>query len=244
MRHWTWQLLAGLLFGLALSGCASRTCYQHDGRPCTCQSEAETTAPVSVPQKSVVEWSSLPSLDHVNEVLPGETPASGYREIGADESQCRAAGNSALGNMLTAECMLIHSSRADPHGMLSPADSLSADLLAARAIEERNKAAGTAGELFYRLAEAQIQRDLLRRSVHEVEHSIANYRQLHEQGIALPSDDTALQRQRLDLLNRQIQLETSATPCGGAVGPALGNALGRPCSSYAGGQFHCVGGSH
>lgn len=221
MRHWIWHRLAGLLFGLALSGCANRTCYQTDRRPSVSPNATAATAPVPASEKGGLEWSSLPSLDRVNEVLPGETAASGYREIGADESQCSAAVNSALGNMLAAEYTLICSSRVDQHGMLSPADALMADLFAARAIEERNKAAGIALELFYRLAEAPIQRDLLRRSVQEVEHSIANYRQLREQGIAMPSDDTALQRQRLELLDRQVQLETSSHRAEGQLGRLL-----------------------
>ena len=67
----------------------------------------------------------------------------------------------------------------------------------------------------------QIQRDVLQRSVQEAEQSLANYRELHERGIVLPSDDTALQRQRLDLLGRQVELETSAHHAEGQLGRLL-----------------------
>ena len=42
----------------------------------------------------------------------------------------------------------------------------------------------------------------------EAEQAIANYRQFQERGIPLPTDDTALQRQRLELIARQIELDT------------------------------------
>jgi hypothetical protein len=94
--------------------------------------------------------------------------------------------------------------------MLTQADALLADLLALRAIEERNKASAAALELFYRLTETVLQRDVLRRSVQEADLAIADHRQLRQQGVPLPGDDSALQRQRLELLGRQVELDASA----------------------------------
>ena len=84
-------------------------------------------------------------------------------------------------------------------------------LMAYRAADERNKAAGTALELYYSLAEAEANRDVLDRGIDEVDRAIANLDQLKRSGLKIPMDQTALMRQKLDWLDRQIQLNAAAS---------------------------------
>ena len=109
-------------------------------------------------------------------------------------------------------------------GKHHPRGDLAVQPLAARSVYERNEAAGNALELFYRLAEAELQRGVLRRSLEETDQALADYRQLQQKGLPLADDDDALHRQRLELLGKQVQLETQRIRPG-----QLGRLLAVPC---------------
>jgi hypothetical protein len=217
-----WRSIGATIFGwlclLAISGCcARRTCCQAEQRTCIVQPLADTISPVPSPGVVNANWASFPAAEQVTAASGAEPAITGYRPLTAEQCQCQAVANAALANILAAESQYIRCTRVDRHGCLTPDDALMADLLALRAVDERNKAAAAALELFYRLAEAQLQRDVLSRSLQEIDSAIANYGQLHQRGLPLPSDDSALQRQRLDLLARQVQLNTSSRDADGQL---------------------------
>jgi hypothetical protein len=208
----------GWLWLSAISGCcAHRADCQSEQRTCAVPLLADTIAPVPSPSEITTNWASFPSPEQIVAVARGESTVTGYRPLTEEQCQSQAVTNAVLANMLAVECQHIRSTRIDRQGCLAPADALLADLLAFRAVEERNKAAAAALELFYRLAEAQLQRDALSRSLQEIDNAITNYRQLRQRGLVLPTDDSALQRQRLDLLARQSQLNTSSRDADGQL---------------------------
>ena len=90
-------------------------------------------------------------------------------------------------------------------------------LLAYRAVNERNKAAAAALELFYLLAEAEASRDILDRSVAEMDRAMEHLDQLKQSGLKMPQDQTALRRQKLDLLDRRVQSQQAMRQMQGQV---------------------------
>ena len=110
----------------------------------------------------------------VDAALGPSLPPTAYREISAEQCKCWAANHAPLANVLDAECHLISTARVDRCGGLNPADRLVTILLATRRLRKRNKAAGTALELFYHLAGIRLQREVLGRSLREADQAIAN----------------------------------------------------------------------
>jgi outer membrane protein TolC len=126
----------------------------------------------------------------------------------AEQCQCLAAANSSLGNLLAAESGGATAADMDRLGMAADA-STRRNVLACRSVEERNRCAAAALRLFYLLAEAEANCDLLRQTIQETDHAIDYLRRLKERGLQVHMDDGPLQRQRLDLLDQWTQLEVS-----------------------------------
>jgi outer membrane protein TolC len=135
-----------------------------------------------------------------------QTPVQ-YRALRAEEVQCMAAANAALGNLYASEsdAVLANPGRCRDQ---QAAHTLSR-LMAFRAADERNKAAGSALQLFYSLAEAEANHDVLDRSIAELDRAMAQLNELKQSGLKMPPDRSALDRQRLDLLDRRIQLQSA-----------------------------------
>jgi hypothetical protein len=82
-------------------------------------------------------------------------------------------------------------------------------LMAFRAVQERNKAAAAASELFYLLAEAEANRDILDRSIAEIDRAIGHLDQLKQSGLTIPMDRAVLERQKLEGFDRRVQLDAA-----------------------------------
>jgi hypothetical protein len=202
-------VVGGLLWAGVVGGCAQQASYRVE-RAVAAAPAADPYPATVTPGKVVLNWAALPPLGRVDQALGHATAPSGYRNITAEQAQCRAAACAVQGNLLAAEQRLVCSTHRDRRGAITPGGALLSNLLAARSVYERNEASGKALELFYRLAEAQLQRGVLDRSLQEVDRSIADYKQLQQRGLALPDDDSALQRQRSEVLAKKVQLETQA----------------------------------
>jgi outer membrane protein TolC len=199
--------LSGLIVALALAGCAHRR---------DCVVNGGTAAPAASPAGEIragrgslgPDLSALPaSYEAVDRLLsPLPTPAQ-YRALRAEEVQCLAAANAPIANLYASESEAVLTAHAHHHSKAA-APTLS-KLTAYRAIDERNKAAGTALQLFYSLAEAEVNHDILQRSLGELDRAAANLEQLRHSGLKIPLDPAALERQKLDWLDQQVQLQAA-----------------------------------
>jgi len=193
---------------LALSGCAQRCAHC---RPGVGGSDLESESPAATVVRREREslapnLSEVPSHEEVDRVLARPAAAGGYRVLNADEVQCLAAANAPLAKLYASEgdAAGANAGRYDGQSV-----SLTKQLTAYRAVDERNKAAGNALELFYRLAEAEAGRDVLDRGIVEVGLMEAHLEQLKGSGLKMPGDPTAIRRQKLDWINRRIQLDAA-----------------------------------
>lgn len=117
-----------------------------------------------------------------------------------------AAANAPLANLYASESEAV---LAKCNRRIQCSSSVTSKLMIYRAVDERNKAAGTALEVFYSLAEAEAQRDILARSLTGIDAAMADLDQLKQSGLKMPLDRTALQRQKLDWLDQHIQVNAT-----------------------------------
>jgi len=221
--------LWALLLASLLAGCAHRQC--------SCTASGMGTGPTApraatVPQptatltergKIVADLSTLPSYEAVDHALSPPPKPLEYRVLTAGEVQCLAAANSPTAKLLVAESEAVLSGGGGIlHQAAQRAAPMQSKLLCIHAIDERNKSAGMALELFYSLAEAEANRDLLEKSVAEVDRAVADLEQLKQSGLKIPTDRSALDRQKLDWLDRRIQLLSSIRQMQGQLQQLVG----------------------
>ena len=144
-----------------------------------------------------------PELDR----LLGKRPAGGqYVALSAPDLQCLAAARSSLANLIEMEREILDCTAP---GCLHKKGTCEAqmkdDLLALRAVEERNRSAGAALELYYRLAESEAGLDILQESQAGLDHALANIAELKEQGIKVEVDEHALTRRKLELYDQEAE---------------------------------------
>ena len=195
---------------LLLVASVSAGCARH-GACVGCGYADTPVAPLPTEMRSdrgelIADVSAVASYEAVDRMLSPPPEPIEYRVLRADEVRCLAAAHAPLANLYDAESEAV---LASPGRRSRQAASTLSQQMAFRAVDERNKAAGTALELFYSLAEAEANRDVLDRSIEEVDRAVANLDELEQSGLEIPMDRTALQRQKLDWLDQQIQLHTA-----------------------------------
>ena len=221
---WRTTPVAGVVL-LLLSmpaGCAHQKscCHQSCGDVCS-SAGAETALPLVDRGSISADLSALEPCESKNP-MPGE-PALPVqcRELDAGRCQCLAAAASFLGNSRDAESRRLAQSDTLLYSKRK-AEALQQNVLAFRALEERNKSAAQALERFFLLAEAESNRDLLDRSLRETETAIDNLRQLKAQGLQIAADEGVLRRQQNDLRDRLAQLHLSIDRLNGELRYLLG----------------------
>jgi outer membrane protein TolC len=150
----------------------------------------------------------------VDRVLTAAPTPTQYRVLRAEEVQCLAAANAPLANLYASESEAVLAKSNRRTRCSAPVTSR---LMAYRAIDERNKAAGAALELLYSLAEAEANRDILSRSIQQLDGAVANLDRLKQSGLKMPLDRTALERQKLDWLDQHIQLNAAVAKMQGQL---------------------------
>ena len=203
-------VFASFWLGLAasvLAGCAQQQCScvsgGYAGSPAAAPLPVEMRAQRGSLNPDLKAMSSYQEVDRI--LSPPPVPVQ-YRVLRAIEVQCLAAANAPLAKLYVSESEAV---LAGVGGHNQQAACVQSKLMAYRAADERNNAAGTALELFYSLAEAEASRDILDKGIDEVDRDIANLDQLKQSGLAIPLDRTALERQKLDWLDRRIQLNAA-----------------------------------
>jgi len=128
------------------------------------------------------------------------TPA--YRMLSAQQCQCLAAETSAVANMLDLEAQA-GTEKAEARKLCAEkarkGASFKADVLTYWALEDRNRSAAKALDLYYRLGQTEANADIVLASLSEVQSALKKARALKAKGLQLPLDDTALHRKQLDL---------------------------------------------
>lgn len=196
----------GLILASALTGCARR---------CACVSGGGTSSAVVAPMPTEtrtergsieMDTTALASYEEVDRALGSSPSPTRFRVLRAVEVQCLAAANSPLAKLyeVESEAVLANSSRRGQQAAVTQSK-----LMAYRAVDERNEAAAAALELFYSLAEAEANRDILQRSIEEIDRAAANLEELKQSGLKMPGDRSAFRRQKLDWLDRHIQLSAA-----------------------------------
>jgi outer membrane protein TolC len=172
---------------------------------------------------------ALPSLDD-QKPATAPTPVV-YRGLTGYQCQCLAAAASSLAKLHNTE-----SEQADRDGFLHQLcgkkkdraelqRAMSADL----ALEDQNRAAGTALELYYRLAEAEARADLLKASQDEVESALQQTRKIVEQNLRPRVELDTLLRQQLSLRSDEAQLQLSIDQANGELRQRLAVQVSPGC---------------
>ncbi len=187
----------------ALAGCAGKSlCHPKiPGRMLLgAEYEPRGTAEIPAPFPALADLPPVPA-----------PPVTGsVRILTPAEVQCTAAANAALGNLLEIEAQITLARPVKRQDDIETAQS-EARLLRLRATDQRNRAAGAALELYYRLLEAEAGVDTLKLSAERIGWAASQIDLLRERGLELPPelDRGTWERQRLDVSRRHDELAAS-----------------------------------
>ncbi|MEX2559001.1 MAG: hypothetical protein WD403_03755 [Pirellulales bacterium] len=199
-------IVIGLVMAVGCSGCAhGRSCAVRPMR--TPRQTLEQALPPAERASFEFDVSGVGSLDEVNRIL-GRPTEGNYWLLTAEECQCMAAAASTQGNSLAAEQRAIRA--AASHKGLSEDDRVKLRVLRASEQEARNSSASGALEVFYRLAEAEANLAILEESLAEIDSTLGRVAQIREQGVQIPFDASELGRQRVELVDKQVELMWTA----------------------------------
>lgn len=182
---------------LALSGC------KHYGSSCAPPVDDNETG-------NVVQRSRIEPETHLLGLSSNVNPLDRtYWGMTPHETQCRAAEKSGTAEMMEKEYQAL-----DDQGCLkrnSKSTEMKRTILRHSSVEARNIAAGTALELYYRLAEFEAKADLLRDSLAIAADALADLRKAKEQGINVSTELEKLSKQQwevgADLTRAQLGIQ-------------------------------------
>ncbi|MBM4068791.1 MAG: TolC family protein [Planctomycetes bacterium] len=184
MRIGPWLLLA------ALSGC----CH----RPHSHREDLTAGLPIVPRQLPAFDWQRVPGLAEV----PRHKFVGPYRALAEQEAQCLAANNSQGAALLQQEGQLGSKCPTSKRDMQRALNNFSG-------LELMNKDAGTALDLYFRLAKNEAQRDILDRSLREVNEAVKEADKMEAQGLKIPPEIEEF-RKRQNLLKADRGLVDAA----------------------------------
>ena len=216
-----------LLLAWAIPGCATQDsfrCARCDRRP-----ELSPESDLVLGARGNLE-ADVTELDSTAlETFAPVAPSSDLQcwVLRPEDVKCFAAAAAPLANVIRSENRLT-ALESSPRS--AQAVSLKSQWLALRAIDERNKAAARALEIFYLLAEVEANWDLLLRGFAETDDAIANLDRLKSEGIqiAVDLDSSELRRQRLGLVGSWIESETALRRLNGQLRQLIGRTADDP----------------
>lgn len=149
-----------------------------------------------------------------------------YRAVSDRECQCQAARSSPVANLLENEAKSLAERRqrrcASLRHKRSERDELLETVLVDRSLELRNRAAGTALDAYYRLAEAEARRTLAEASLKELNVAALKAEELRQRGLRSPAEEGILRRQQLGMQADQGQLLLAVNQLQGQLAELLG----------------------
>jgi hypothetical protein len=202
-------LVAGLVCVGMTAGCAASRLVAPDHL-----ADGNLAGPVSLPsigQPTPVTLGSLklPSHQAVEKALTHKSDISGYRLLTESQCQCLAAAESTLGKLLASERQSVLTGVVGRRDREAQGRTVLANALGLRSVDERNRSAAAAMELYYRLAGSYFARDRLDRSLDEARRSIDDFRKAKQTGLSVPGDEAKLLAQEIELKDRKSQLDAA-----------------------------------
>ncbi len=166
----------------------------------------ETALPAverQIPKPDVSAITDLPGVGSANPL-----PPVGYYRLTAEECRQLACDNSSLGNLIDA-ASVGDSNRS--HGAGAAVDCVRTMAGGYIAQEARNRTAGSALTLYYKILELELKSDVLASSILELDRLIVANDKLIETGFKQTADGFALKKQRLDLEADRTRLRSGLT---------------------------------
>lgn len=196
---------------LIASGCARMHPDRSGGcGPLPRDAPALTILPVSERGGITPDLSQLAPFEILETSLSQERNAvSTYRALSSRDCQCLAARASNVGNLLDQKangCFEQTGGSGPRRHEVDRTKLVQEGMLRDAAFEARNRSAGGALELFYKLAESEGRLDILKRSLTEIEETLATGERMKAKGMPLGDDFEILRRQRVATLNSNIEL--------------------------------------
>lgn len=200
----------GLALAFALSGCAlAEPMPSYDGGFRGQNAPAIVTPPeLGAPAPIALDLTDLPSttLSRLSSARPDRT-------LGERECLDLAARNSTLGNLLDQKARECCATGTEPSsvaacaGVPASPGSIQVEILGVGAIEARNASAGTAMELYYRLAQAQAQHGVVDDGLALIERALNEGKLLEAKGVKAPETFETLRRRTFKLRGEQSELD-------------------------------------
>jgi len=206
-------VLAGLVVG-----CAQHrdiywpSCYR-------AEQPAALDASTSAPGVLAVDVSAVGAVDDPGLDIVCQPEQIGYQPLSSDQVQCLAAEQSSLASAMLNERSAI---AAQWSKNASSAIAVLEDLLYLQSVHERNRSAAAALVMYYRLVEAEAGHGSLKRSLKALDEVAQSLEEVRRLGLPLDVDASGYERQRLQLLNRQVEVDLAVEQLNGQLQSALG----------------------
>jgi len=153
--------------------------------------------PVADRQIPAPDASSVTDLPNLGSADP--LPPVGYYRLTAEECRQLACDNSSLANLIAAGGTGSSSGRAFSHGATAAVEHVRAFTGRFLAQEARNRAAGSALALYYKILELELQSDVLGNSIVELVAMMELNEKLIEKGFKQTAEGFELKKQRIEL---------------------------------------------
>ena len=191
--------LLGVIVGLgSLAGCRTPMAL----RPAA----PETALPAAERQIPAPDVSAITDLPGVGSANP--LPPVGYHRLTAEECRQLACDNSSLGNLIDAASV---GDSKHSHGAGAAIDRVRAMAGGYIAQEARNRTAGSALTLYYKILELELKSDVLTSSISELDQLIQANDKLIASGFKQTADGFELKKQRLALDADRVRLRSGLT---------------------------------
>jgi outer membrane efflux protein len=222
--------VAALILAILLAPPAAWATGHRKGEPCASQ-PAPATLPDTTRGSLEPDAKTVPQFP-----VDGENSgnAAHYRLLIARDCQCLAVQHAPLASTLARDRQAL----ADAHPccqhpivhLLLPchcddrASKLKQCILYYAELEARNRSAGAALELFYRIAEFEVKDDLLAAGIAAVGGGYDQAKSVADQGFKLPIELESLHRQQLDARADRVRVQAALTEFNGKLKGLIGQS--------------------
>lgn len=218
--------LALAVWGVGLIGCASHRCRS-----------ATSSARRVPPQLTSYDLTSTRSIDIDSSRLPAPeillanstqhaTSTSHYYGMLAAECQLLSAAHCSEANLLDQKARELEQSK--QHGSSPQTTRVLASVCRDLAIHLRNQAAAEGLRLYFRLLEAEDQRQWNELALQELDSSIADYGRFKDQGVQVSTDASPINRQQHELQDQHEQLWLASAQSQGGIRLRVGLCANDP----------------
>jgi len=205
--------LIGTVLSVLATGCRNM--------PTCCHCAYGVPGPIDLERQSirdemVVDASGVAPYSELR-TLPGVPASAEYRRLTAVDCQCLAAENSPMAVLLLMENQFVGRQGHQNRKSSMRAANIHRRVLNLRSIDERNRTSGEALKTFYQLAEAEGKRDLVGRSIIEINKTIDNVSKIKDKGLEIDVDKGELERQRIDLVAKSVTVDMTIQQLNGKL---------------------------